>query len=117
MGLWWARVQAVVSPRAPSSNEWAKHAQWSRERRYFDCYTILECPIIIYLRMEKVRDCSLQSTISDRAEIRGLLSGSEVAEAELARFAPGLAGQIERVVSEAFVYAFDGAMLLCMVVL
>ena len=83
----------------------------------FDCYATLECPSIIYLRMEKVRDCSLQSTISDRAEIRGLLSGSEVAEAELARFAPGLAGQIERVVSEAFVYAFDGAILLCMVVL
>ena len=53
---------------------------------------------------------------SDQAEIRGLLSGSEVAEAELARLAPGLAEQIERVVSEAFVYAFDGAMLLCMLV-
>jgi predicted MFS family arabinose efflux permease len=42
---------------------------------------------------------------SDQAEIRGLLSGSEAAEAELARFAPDIAEQIERVVSEAFVYA------------
>src|ERR687886_15088 len=53
---------------------------------------------------------------SDQAEIRGLLSGSEVAEAELAPLAPSVAEQIERVVSEAFVYAFDGAMLLCMLV-
>jgi hypothetical protein len=53
---------------------------------------------------------------SDQAEIRGLLSGSEVAEAELARLAPSVAEQIEHIVSEAFVYAFDGAMLLCMLV-
>ena len=53
---------------------------------------------------------------SDRAEIRGLLSGSEVAEAELTRLAPNVAEQIERVVSEAFVYALGGAMLLCMLV-
>jgi EmrB/QacA subfamily drug resistance transporter len=53
---------------------------------------------------------------SDQAEIRGLLSGSEAAEAELARFAPDIAEQIERVVSEAFVYALDGTMLLCMLV-
>ena len=66
--------------------------------------------------MGKVWDCSLQSTTSDQAEIRELLSGSEAAEAELARFAPDIAEQIERVVSEAFVYALDGAMLLCMLV-
>ena len=53
---------------------------------------------------------------SDQAEIRGLLSGSEAAEAELARFAPDIAEQIERIVSEAFVYALDGTMLLCMLV-
>jgi hypothetical protein len=45
----------------------------------------------------------------DRAEIRGLLSGSEVAE-----LTPAVADEVERVVREAFVYAFDGAMLLCM---
>jgi hypothetical protein len=53
---------------------------------------------------------------SDQAEIRGLLSGSEAAEVELARFAPDITEQIERVVSEAFVYALDGTMLLCMLV-
>ena len=53
---------------------------------------------------------------ADRAAIRGLLSGSEAAEATLSRIAPGVAGQIERVVREAFVYALDGAMLLCMLV-
>ena len=67
--------------------------------------------------MGKVWDCFLQSTTSDQAEIRGLLSGSEAAEVELTRLAPDTAGQIERVVNEAFVYAFDGAILLCMVVL
>jgi hypothetical protein len=51
---------------------------------------------------------------SDRAEIRGLLSGSEAAQEKLARIAPGVARQIEEVVRKAFVYAFDGAMLLCM---
>jgi len=45
-----------------------------------------------------------------------LLSGSEVAEAKLTQLAPSIADQIERVVNEAFVYAFDGAMLLCMLV-
>jgi hypothetical protein len=53
---------------------------------------------------------------SDRAEIRGLLSGSEAAEEKLTRIAAGVARQIEQVVREAFVCAFDGAMLLCMAV-
>ena len=53
---------------------------------------------------------------SDRAEIRGLLSGSEAAEKKVAELAPALANQVERVVREAFVHAFDGAMLLCMAV-
>jgi EmrB/QacA subfamily drug resistance transporter len=53
---------------------------------------------------------------SDRAEIQGLLSGSAAAEEKLTRIAPDVARQIEQVVREAFVYAFDGAMLLCMVV-
>jgi MFS family permease len=53
---------------------------------------------------------------SERAEIRRLLSGSAAAEAELARLAPSVAGQVDRVVREAFVYALDGAMLLCMFV-
>jgi len=49
---------------------------------------------------------------SERAEIRRLLSVSAAAEAELARLAPSVAGQVDRVVREAFVYALDGAMLL-----
>jgi hypothetical protein len=53
---------------------------------------------------------------SDRAEMRGLLSGSEAAQDKLARIAPNVAHQIEQLVREAFVYAFDGAMLLCMAV-
>jgi EmrB/QacA subfamily drug resistance transporter len=53
---------------------------------------------------------------SDRAEIRGLLSGSAAAENRLSRLAPGAADQVERVVREAFVYAFDGAMALCLAV-
>lgn len=53
---------------------------------------------------------------SDRAETRGLLSGSEAAEARLAQLAPEAAAQTERIVREAFVYALDGAMLLCMLV-
>jgi hypothetical protein len=50
----------------------------------------------------------------DRAEIRGLLSGSEVAERKVAELTPAVADEVERVVRGALVYAFDGAMLLCM---
>jgi hypothetical protein len=53
---------------------------------------------------------------SDRAEIRGLLSGSEAAETKARQLAPAVADQVERVVREAFVYAFDGAMMLCTLV-
>lgn len=53
---------------------------------------------------------------SDQSEIQGLLSGSEAAEARLSQLTPEVAEQIEEVVREAFVYAFDGAMLLCMAV-
>jgi hypothetical protein len=53
---------------------------------------------------------------SDRAEIRGLLSGSDAAEDKLSHLTPTVAEQIDRVVRDAFVYAFDGAMLLCMAV-
>ncbi|WP_440763949.1 MFS transporter [Natronorubrum sp. DTA7] len=53
---------------------------------------------------------------SDRSEIRGLLSGSSAAEAKLRELAPGAAGEVEHVVREAFVYGFDGAMILCAVV-
>jgi len=53
---------------------------------------------------------------SDRAEMRGLLLGSEAAQNKLARIAPNVAHQMEQLVREAFVYAFDGAMLLCMAV-
>src|SRR5215210_460813 len=53
---------------------------------------------------------------SDREEIRRLLSGSEAAERKVAELAPALADQVERVVREAFVYAFDGAMVLCTLV-
>lgn len=53
---------------------------------------------------------------SDRTEIRGLLSGSSAAEAKISQFAPTAAGEIDQVVREAFVYGFDGTMLLCAVV-
>jgi hypothetical protein len=53
---------------------------------------------------------------SDRAEIRGLLSGSDAAENKLARLAPSVAEQMDRGVREAFVHAFNGAMLLCLAV-
>jgi hypothetical protein len=53
---------------------------------------------------------------SDHAEIRELLSGSEAAERKVAELAPAVAGEVERVVREAFVYAFDGAMVLCALV-
>jgi hypothetical protein len=44
------------------------------------------------------------------------LSGSEAAEAKLTQLVPSVANEIERVVREAFVYALDGAMLLCALV-
>jgi MFS family permease len=53
---------------------------------------------------------------SDRVEIRGLLSGSEAAERKVAELAPAVADEVERVVREAFVYACDGAMILCALV-
>lgn len=53
---------------------------------------------------------------SEQTEIRGLLSGSESAETQLAQLAPEAAEQIERVVREAFVFALDGTMLLCVLV-
>jgi ribosomal protein L12E/L44/L45/RPP1/RPP2 len=53
---------------------------------------------------------------SDRAEIRGLLSGSAGAEQRLSQVAPAAAREIERITREAFVHALDGAMLLCMFV-
>jgi EmrB/QacA subfamily drug resistance transporter len=53
---------------------------------------------------------------SDRAEIKGLLSGSAAAEAKLSHLAPGAAEQVDRVVREAFVHAFDGAMIMCLAV-
>jgi MFS family permease len=53
---------------------------------------------------------------SDRVEIWGLLSGSEAAERKVAELAPAVADEVERVVREAFVYAFDGAMILCALV-
>jgi hypothetical protein len=45
-----------------------------------------------------------------------LVMGSAAAEDELSRLAPGVADQVERVVREAYVYAFDGAMVLCLAV-
>jgi hypothetical protein len=53
---------------------------------------------------------------SNRAEILGLLSGSEAAERKVAELAPAVADQVEQVVREALVYAFDGAMVLCTLV-
>jgi hypothetical protein len=44
------------------------------------------------------------------------LSGSETAERKVSELAPAAADNVERVVRETFVHAFDGAMLLCMAV-
>lgn len=53
---------------------------------------------------------------SERTEIKGLLSGSDAAEDKISQLAPSVAEGVERVVREAFVYALDGTMLLCMAV-
>jgi hypothetical protein len=53
---------------------------------------------------------------SERTEIKGLLSGSDAAEDKLSQLAPSVAEGLERVVREAFVYALDGTILLCMAV-
>ena len=53
---------------------------------------------------------------SDRREIKGLLSGSDAAEATLKHLAPEIESQVERIVHAAFVSAFGRAMLLCAVV-
>ncbi|WP_247002266.1 MFS transporter [Halosolutus gelatinilyticus] len=53
---------------------------------------------------------------SERTEIRGLLSGSSAAEAKVRQLSPEVAGQVEEIVREAFVYGFDGAMVLCAIV-
>ncbi|WP_137288895.1 hypothetical protein [Natronorubrum halophilum] len=45
-----------------------------------------------------------------------MLSGSSAAEARLSRIAPEAAGEIHHVVREAFVYGFDGVMILCLIV-
>lgn len=50
---------------------------------------------------------------SDRREIKGLLSGSDAAEATLKRLAPEVESEIVRIVHETFVSAFGRAMLLC----
>ncbi len=53
---------------------------------------------------------------SERAKIEDLLSGSKAAEATLVRLEPTAAEQVAGFVREAFVYALDWTMLLCVVV-
>ncbi|MGF1471795.1 MAG: MFS transporter [Rubrobacteraceae bacterium] len=63
-----------------------------------------------------LRNAGTDLSTSERREIRGLLSGSDAAQTELARLAPEAADQLERIVREAFVYGFGWAMALCAVV-
>ncbi len=76
----------------------------------------------LFKAMENARLAGLLSAsgsdidASERAEIKGLLSGSAAAEDRLTHLAPGVADQVDRVVREAFVHAFDGAMVLCLAV-
>jgi EmrB/QacA subfamily drug resistance transporter len=76
----------------------------------------------LFKAMENARLTSLLGTsganldASERAEIKGLLSGSAAAEDKLSSLAPGVADHVDRVVREAFVHAFDGAMVLCLAV-
>jgi uncharacterized membrane protein YeaQ/YmgE (transglycosylase-associated protein family) len=49
-------------------------------------------------------------TLGEKGEVSGLLSGSEAAQERLAQLAPAAAGSVERLVEEAFMPAFVGAM-------
>ncbi len=53
---------------------------------------------------------------SDRAEIHGLLSGSDAAKAKLVQLAPEIARQVDQIVRESFVFGFNWTMILCTVV-
>ena len=76
----------------------------------------------LFKAMENARLTSLLAAsgtnvdASERAEIKGLLSGSAAAEDKLSSLAPGVADHVDQVVREAFVHAFDGAMVLCLAV-
>lgn len=69
-----------------------------------------------YKLSQLLRDAGANLGSTERTEIRALLSGSQGAEAGLARLAPEASSQVESVVNQAFVYGFSGAMLLCALV-
>ena len=54
-------------------------------------------------------------TLAERAEVKGLLSGSVDAQAKLAALVPEAAHQVEGIVRSAFVHGLDGVMVLCLV--
>jgi hypothetical protein len=54
-------------------------------------------------------------TLAERAEVKGLLSGSVDAQAKLAALVPEAAHQMEGIVHGAFVHGLDGVMVLCLV--
>jgi EmrB/QacA subfamily drug resistance transporter len=54
-------------------------------------------------------------TSADKAEIRGLLSGSDAAAHKLATLAPQLRDQVESIVNKAFVHGLRGVMILSVV--
>ncbi|MGH2603355.1 MAG: hypothetical protein ACRDJ9_28725, partial [Dehalococcoidia bacterium] len=76
----------------------------------------------LFKTLENTRLLSLFDSIGaglspgDRDEVRGLLSGSDAAQAELATLTPATAEQIREIVDRAFIYALNGAMWLCVAV-
>lgn len=53
-------------------------------------------------------------TSGERSEVKGLLSGSDAAQAKLITLAPEVSHRIEAIVRGTFIYALDGAMILCL---
>ena len=63
-----------------------------------------------------LRRAGASVTSRDQAEIRGLLSGSDAAQARLRSLAPAAADQVDRIVNGAFMDGFHAAMVLCLCV-
>ena len=54
-------------------------------------------------------------TDAERAEVKGLLSGSVTAQANLAALVPSAAREVQRIVVDSFVHALNRVMILCLV--
>ena len=64
--------------------------------------------------IELLTNVGANLTSGERSEVKGLLSGSDAAQAKLTTLAPEVSHRIEAVVRETFLYALDGAMILCL---